>query len=270
MSQEPSPAPQQRATVVLGNGSNRGWAHDWLLAASLWYKRRMEPGSSTAAALARIGAMAAPAGAVILIVSTLLHPMEADPNDDAAAFAEYAADPFWVWSHLGQFAGVAVLGIALVGLAATLKAGRAAAWARIGLVGVVATIAVAAALQAVDGVALKAMVDRWAAAGAEPGDATFEAAFAVRQVEIGLAGLLNMLFGFTAAVLSLGIVSSSSYPPWLGAGGLVVALAMLAAGVATASAGFSALPMTIVMVATFMFVVWLMAAASSCGGWPLG
>jgi hypothetical protein len=187
--------------------------------------------------------------------------MEADPDDAPAAFAEYAADALWVWSHLGQFAGVAVLGIALIGLAATLEAGRSAAWARIGLVGIAATIAVAAVLQAVDGVALKAMVDRWAAAGAELGDARFEAAIAVRQLEIGLAALLNVLFGFTSAALSIGIVSSSRYPLWLGAGGLVVALAMVAAGATTAFAGFSAVPMTIVMLATFMFLVWLVAAA---------
>jgi hypothetical protein len=187
--------------------------------------------------------------------------MDADPDDAPAAFAEYAADPLWVWSHLGQFAGVAVLGIALLGLAGTLEAGRAAAWTRIGLVGIAATIAVAAVLQSVDGVALKVMVDRWAAAGAELDDARFEAAIAVRQVEIGLAALLNLLFGFTSAALSIAIVSSSRYPSWLGAGGLVVALAMVAAGAATAFAGFSAVPMTIVMLATLMFLVWLVAAA---------
>jgi hypothetical protein len=95
------------------------------VAAGLCYKRRMEPASSTAGALARIGAVAAPIGAVVLIVSTLLHPMEADPDDAPAAFAEYAADPLWVWSHLGQFVGVAVLVIVLIGLAATLEAGLA-------------------------------------------------------------------------------------------------------------------------------------------------
>lgn len=235
--------------------------HPWLPAACLWYKCRVEPTSSIAGPLARIGAVAAPLGAIILIASTLLHPVKVDPDDALAAFAEYAADPLWVWSHLGQFAGVAVLGIALIGLAATLEVGRAAAWGRIGLVGVASTIAVAAVLQAVDGVALKVMVDRWAAAGAELGDASFEAAFAVRQVEIGLAGLLNVLLGFTSAALSIGIVSSNRYPAWLGAGGLVVALAMLAAGAATAAGGFSAVPMTIVMLATFMFLVWLVAAA---------
>jgi hypothetical protein len=73
---------------------------------------------STLQFLARIGAVAAPTGAVLLLVSTLLHPLGADPNDAPAAFAEYAADPFYVWSHIGQFAGFALIGTALVALAA--------------------------------------------------------------------------------------------------------------------------------------------------------
>jgi hypothetical protein len=43
-------------------------------------------------------------GAAVLVVATMLHPSEADPNDLPAALAEYAADTFWVVSHLGQFA----------------------------------------------------------------------------------------------------------------------------------------------------------------------
>ena len=41
------------------------------------------------------------------LVATSLHPLEADPNDPEAAFAEYAADDLWVATHLGQFIAVA-------------------------------------------------------------------------------------------------------------------------------------------------------------------
>lgn len=210
--------------------------------------------------LARIGAIAAPVGAVVLLVSTLLHPMDADPNDAAAAFAEYAADSFWVWSHLGQFAGVAILGMALVGLAATLEVGRAAGWARIGLTGTAATVATAAALQSVDGVALKVMVDRWASASGDARGLSFEAAFAVRQIEIGLAALLNVVLAFTVAAFGVAIVSSTRYPASLGASGLVSALALMAAGVATSQSGFSGVPMTLVMLGTVVFLIWLVLA----------
>jgi hypothetical protein len=142
---------------------------------------------STAASLARIGGVAGIAGALLLVVATLLHPLGADPADAAAAFAEYAADSAYVWSHLGQFLGSSGLGAGLIALAATLEPGRAAAWGRLGVAGAVASIALAAGLQAVDGVALKATVDRWAAASGEARALAFEAALALRWLEIGLA-----------------------------------------------------------------------------------
>jgi hypothetical protein len=117
---------------------------------------------NTNQSLARFGAIAAFVGSSLLFVSTLLHPSQSDPNIPLAAFVEYAANSVWVWSHLGQFAGVVGLGMSLVAFPATFEPGRGAAWAHMGLVGTVAIVAVAAALQAVDGVALKVLVDRWA------------------------------------------------------------------------------------------------------------
>jgi hypothetical protein len=82
-------------------------------------------GHAMSAHLARLGAVAAVVGALVLFASTRLHPSDADPGHAPAAFAEYATDTLWVWSHLGQFAGLAALGAALVALAGTLEPGRA-------------------------------------------------------------------------------------------------------------------------------------------------
>ena len=59
-------------------------------------------------------------------------------------------------------------------------------WARLTEVTGAAAIAVTAVLQAVDGVALKAIVDMWAHASAADRYIMFAAAQAVRQVEIGM------------------------------------------------------------------------------------
>lgn len=211
---------------------------------------------STYQPLARIGSVAAVTGAILLFVSTLLHPLDSDPNDAPAAFAEYAADSLWVWSHLGQFLGVALLGMALVALATTLEPGRAAAWGNIGRAGAVAIIAVAAALQAVDGVALKVMVDRWVATTGEARVFAFEAAFAVRQIEIGLASLLSILSGLTLVVFAGAIALSARYPLWLGGMGLLGGLGLVATGAAQASTGFSDLAMTLSMLASSVFLIW--------------
>src|SRR3989441_3030421 len=161
---------------------------------------------STEQHLARVGAVAAMGGALTLFVATLLHPMTADPNDPPAAFAEYAADRLWVASHLGQFLGIAALGVALVTLAATMEAGTPSAWARIGVVGTAASVATAAALQAVDGVALKVMVNRWMEANGEARARALEGALCRRQIEIGMASLFSglvwvPLVGFRVSLL---------------------------------------------------------------------
>jgi hypothetical protein len=215
---------------------------------------------TTVRPLAQIGAVAFVVGAVLLLVSTLLHPLGADPADAPAAFAEYAADPHYVWTHLGQLAGFCGLATGLVALAATLEPGRAAAWGRIGAAGAVASVALAAALQAVDGVALKATVDRWAAAGEAARPLVFEAALALRQLEIGLAGASSILSGLTLVALGLALLRSARYPAWLGAAGLLDGLGMLAAGAAQASTGFSGSAMALSMVSSAAFLVWAVVA----------
>src|SRR5690348_2359063 len=141
----------------------------------------------------RIGAVCAIAGAALLLAGTWLHPIPPDPNNAAQAFATYADDRLWVMSHLAQLVGIALALGALLIVARQLEAGEAAVWARLASAGAIVSLALAAALQAVDGVALKAMVENWAAA-TQKGSA-FQSAFAVRQVEIGLASMLSLVLG---------------------------------------------------------------------------
>ena len=129
----------------------------------------------------RVGATAAVAGAVVLFVGTFLHPAGADPNDPVAAFTEYAADPLWVASHLTQLFGVILLVGALILLSRILSNRGAALWAALGRAGAIASLAAAAATQAVDGVALKVMVDNGAAASEPEKAMMFQAAYGVRQ-----------------------------------------------------------------------------------------
>jgi hypothetical protein len=217
---------------------------------------------STRGHLARIGAAAAIGGAVTLFVATLLHPMSADPNDPAAAFAEYAGDAPWVATHLGQFLGVAVLGVALVAMAGAMEEGAPAAWARIGVAGTAASVAVAAALQAVDGVALERMVDRWAHADGDAKARAFEGAFAVRQVEVGMASLLSVVFGCTVSVFAVAMLAGERFPRWLGWVGLLGGLVTVAAGVAQAYTGFSDLSMTLGMPAGSVLLLWAIVAGA--------
>jgi hypothetical protein len=208
-------------------------------------------------ALARIGAVAALVGAVLFFLSGLLHPSTSAPSDLPAAFAEYARSSYWVAIHLGQFVGVALMGIALVALGATLESGRPAAWARIGLAGVAASIAVYAANQAVDGVSNHVMVHRLAAATGETRALVFEAAFAVRQIEVGLTSYFSLLFGATLVTFGLAMLLSARYPNWLAAVGLLGGLGAVVIGLEQSSNGFSDLALNLFMILGVVDLIWV-------------
>ena len=192
-------------------------------------------------------------------VSTLLHPSASAPSDLPAALAEHAASPHWVGIHLGQFAGVAAEGTTLVALAATFEPGRAAAWARVGLAGAVASLAVYAAVQAVDGVSNHVMAHRWAAAIGEARGLAYEAAFAVREIEVGLTSLFSLLFGSTLVVFALAMLLSTRYPTWLGGIGLLGGLGTIMVGLEQASNSFSDLAVTVFMVVGPVDLIWAIA-----------
>jgi hypothetical protein len=113
-------------------------------------------------------------------------------------------------------------------------------------------------LQAVDGIALRAMVQNWATAAATRKDVAFQSAFAVRQVEIGLASVLSLLFGATATLYGIALLDELTYPKWLGGLAIVGGVPTSLSGIVMAFSGFSELEMAINMPASFILVAWLM------------
>jgi hypothetical protein len=141
-------------------------------------------------------------------------------------------------------------------------AGAAAVWASLGMAGAIASMAMFSALQAVDGVALKVMVDRWRAA-AEPEKAmVFQVAFGVRQIEIGLAGISSLLFGLTMLIYGIAILSDRQFPRWLGAIAILGSTLNMAGGVVYAYSGFSNLGMWLTMPGGILLMGWLIALGS--------
>jgi hypothetical protein len=203
--------------------------------------------------------MTATAGSVLLTVGTWLHPMGADPNDASAAFTEYAADSFWVASHLMQLAGMALMIVSLVLISPLLEAGPAAAWARIARAGAIAGLALAAALQAVDGVALKTMVDAWAAAPESAKSELFYSAFAVRQVETGLASMLSLVLGLAVTIYGIAMCIDSRFGKGLGCMAIAGGVPTSVAGVLMAHTGFSDATMIVNMPANALLLLWMLA-----------
>lgn len=206
----------------------------------------------------QIAAVCAFAGAMLLGFGTSLHPMQADPNNAAAAFAEYAADRPWVLTHLMQFAGVAGIVAALLILARQLEPGGGAL-PRLASAGAIASLALAAALQAVDGIALKAMADAWAAAPPAEKEAAFHAAFAVRQIELGLASLSSLVFGVTSALFGAALRNDQNFPRWHGQLAILGGAGIAFAGLVMARTAFSETAMAILMPSSLLLLAWIVA-----------
>jgi len=129
---------------------------------------------------------------------------------------------------------------------------------RIAAAGAITSLALAAALQAVDGIALKTMVDAWAEAPAPQKESAFRAAFAVRQIEVGLASMFCLSIGMTAAVFGVALLSDGFYPKWFSGLAIVGGLPTAAAGIVIAYTGFSRLAMAINMPANFLLLLWML------------
>lgn len=196
-------------------------------------------------------------GAISLFVGTLLHPSGADPNNPIAAFTEYAADHDWVAVHLIQLFGVALMVVALIALSERLENSRGGMMARLGTVGAITSLAIAAALQAVDGIALKFMVDRWANAPLAEKDMIFYAAFGVRQIEVGLASMLCLSLGSTAIIYGLAQKADDNFPNIVSSLAILGGLGTTIAGIFMSQTGFSDMTMIINMPSNLILLVWM-------------
>jgi hypothetical protein len=183
--------------------------------------------------------------------------MQADPADSVAAFTEYAADRLWVASHLTQLAGITLMDAALLILTRQMQVGQRKTWSYLAAGSAIAGLAVAAALQAVDGIALKAMVNAWVTAPPAQKEMAFLAAFAIRQVEIGLASMLSLLFGLTACLYGLALYRDRTCPRWVAGLAIVGGFPTMVGGLFMAYTGFSNTAMAINMPANFLLLAWM-------------
>jgi hypothetical protein len=187
-----------------------------------------------------------------------MHPMAADPNIPIAAFTEYAAAHHWVGSHLTQLFGVLSMSGALILLLRRLSDGAGADWAALATAGVIVAAAAAAALQGVDGVALKIMVAHWATAPASGKELLLETAFAVRQIEVGLASVTSLLFGLTVSMYGGTLWIDGRFPRWIGALALAGGIPTALAGIVMAFTGFSNLAMGINLPAGLLLILLML------------
>jgi hypothetical protein len=184
--------------------------------------------------------------------------MSADPNLPLAAFAEYASSSSWVAVHLMQLFGAMLMAASFVMLSRKLADGAASAWATLG-----------AASGRESGSGRCSASCRWRCAevhgrqlgiDTKPGKAGFfDAAFAVRQVEVGLASISALFFGLTVSIYGIALLIDRRFPCWIGAFAIVGGVPTAVGGIAMAYTGFSNLAMDINMPFNSLLILWMIA-----------
>src|SRR5215216_3588922 len=156
----------------------------------------------------RMGSIAFFVGLVIAVVSTFVfHPSGTGEElmNNPFIFGVYAEDPFWIASHVGQFAGILLIFaggfVALHRLLVKSESATASALSWLGLVTAIITASAFTILQAVDGIALKIAVNTW---------------YAIPAGEVSIAaGVVTAYVGFSSVRDPVADLSTLIFYPWL-------------------------------------------------------
>jgi len=221
---------------------------------------------SSARAPLRMAATLAFTGFALSVVAGLLHADTASANNHPATFTEYARSSIWTAVHLAQFAGMALLIAGLLVLLMVLKGpdGTMTWTARFGAVAAVAALALYAALQAVDGVALKHAVDAWFAAPEPERAARFATAEGIRWLEWGMRSYQSFVLGAALILTGAVVVGARRISRLIGYVMALSGLAYLAQGWIIGAEGFSpanTIPTLSGIVLILVWSVWLMVSA---------
>lgn len=170
-------------------------------------------------------------GFLLNAFSTLLHPTGQE-DDHRAIFAEYAASDPWIAVHLGQFVGVLLALAGLFVIYRVMRAtGRSTLLAHLAAAATVATAAIWAVLQGLDGVGLKQAVDAWVSAPAREKPFRFADAETVRWLEWGFQSYFRILLGLSLAVFGAAMLTGRLVAAWLGWTAVLAGVCSVAIGV---------------------------------------
>jgi hypothetical protein len=206
----------------------------------------------------RLSATLLLAGQALYIAVTQLH-AGGDANDHHHIFAEYAENGIWTAVHLGQFAGMAAVlaGLVALSFAIDARAGAARALAGIGTASAAAALALYAALQAVDGVALKQATMAWATAPEAEQMARFASAESIRWLEWGMRSYQDFAMGLTLMLFGAALTQTTLVARPVGWLMGLTAIAYFAQGWIAGTAGFTPAQSIAIVAAWALSLVWM-------------
>lgn len=205
--------------------------------------------------LYRLGSASAVVGAIVALVTNLIHPRLSDFDDPVGeTLREVAESDAWIPIHLGLLLGSLLIVLGLFAFARSMKGGPADGLARLALGGLLVSAPVAVLTLAVDGYATKQVADAAASGGIE-----FAVGAAVVHIGWALFMALTISFiGFTPALFGLAAARSGIYPAWLGWGAVVLGLVAVVTGVVGTVDGPSAAFFVAFTVASGLLTLWVL------------
>ncbi|WP_315928480.1 hypothetical protein [Mesorhizobium sp. SP-1A] len=198
------------------------------------------------------------AGQFGYIIVTQLH-AGGNANQHHEIFETYAHSRIWGLVHIGQFGSMAVLlaGLLVFASAFNSETGAGRWLARLGAAATVAALALYAALQAVDGVALKESVSAWAAAPEAEKAARFAVAESIRWLEWGIRSYQDFALGGALLLLAGAAYLSSQLPRSIGSLIGLSGLAYIAQGWIAGTEGFSAAQSIWIVAGWALGIIWM-------------
>lgn len=211
-------------------------------------------------ALHRIGSASAIIGAVVAVITNVLHPRVSDYSSPEVLLQAIAGSSIWVADHLGLIVGTLLILAGLVALSRSITGEPAAAVARLAVVAAVVSAAMGLVLLGIDGIVAKQTAVAWAAAPAAEKAPALRVAVAVEDIAFALFSLLIVLqFGVTLFLYGLAVALSDAYPRWLGWLAVAVAAGSAVVGLAQATNGPSVLVTNILFpILSSIAILWVL------------
>jgi hypothetical protein len=201
------------------------------------------------------------AGFVLLaLVTRLFHPSH-DENNHPVIFDKYEHSDAWVAVHMGQFVSVLIALAGFVALHRLLETrGKDVLLARLAVGATIATAAVWAVLQAVDGTALKEATEAWAHASLDERGLRFGDAETVRWTEWGLQSYFRLLMGITLILFGTALARTRLVSRVAASAGILAGLLYMTIGVAVGHTGFDKPGGPLVQLLLLVFVGGILTA----------
>jgi hypothetical protein len=165
--------------------------------------------------LLRLAGIPMVGGLIVNAVSTAFHPGGAEDTHEVIFTQSANSDP-WIAVHIGQFVGILLTLGGLLVLRSAMRAAGQALLPYLATAATVATAAIWAVLQGLDGVGLKNAVDDWEGASGTEKAMRFAGAEIIRWLEWGFQSYFRLLLGVALLLVGAGILASRLLASWLG------------------------------------------------------